>query len=384
MRVYRELLITVLFLSSLLIIPSTTSVRSRFSISTSGAIGLDWLRTDGRWIVDSEGNIISWRGVNIFDPRKRSLMGEDYGKMASWGVKTVRMPIEWHQIEPQPRTYDLSYLEYVDNQITWAKKYGIRVVLDMHHWYWSPHFTFFSNTSGKGYGMPVWLVGGYPDTECGWLDAITDFWLGKGPNATESSLHNPSMMDRCIFIWKFLASRYANESTIAMFDLFNEPPRGQLTHWEHAQYLYPFYEKLISEIRKVDSNHILNYQPTWGWATQHARLLNDRNIAFSFHFYRLKDNYEGNSSAIESSFTDMWSPVEDWNIPVWVSEVGIELFRPNFDLWANNILSILAKHKVGWTWYVYSRGYSEGYFLLDPDGKEKTELTTIVKAHLQE
>lgn len=379
MRVYRELLMTVLLLSSLLIIPSTASVRSKFSISSSGRIGLDWLRTDGKWIVDGEGNIISWRGVNIFDPRKRPLIGEDYGKMVSWGVKIVRMPIEWHQIEPQPEIYYLSYFEYLDKQITWAKKYGIRVVLDMHQWYWSPHFTFFSNTSGRGYGMPVWLVSGYPDTEDGWLDAVTDFWLGKEPNGTEASSLNPSMIDRYVSVWKFLASRYANEATIALFDLFNEPHHGRLSQTQHAQFLYPFYENLISEIREVDANHILNYQPALGSATSYARPLNESNITFSFHFYRLKTNYDGNSSELESTFLSVWNPIKGLNIPVWVSEVGIEFFRPNFNLWANDTLSILSRHQLGWTWWVYGKSDFPGYPLLYMDGTEKTEIVSILR-----
>lgn len=141
-RIFREVLVLVI-LFGLLIIPSTTSVRSKFSISSSRRIGLDWLRTDGKWIVDSERNIISWRGVNVMDVYVCPRTEEDYMRMASWGVRVVRVPIAWRYIEPEPGIYDLSYIEYIDRELTWAEKYRIYVVLDMHQWYWSPHFAFF-------------------------------------------------------------------------------------------------------------------------------------------------------------------------------------------------------------------------------------------------
>lgn len=345
-------------------------------VPSTGSISLNWLRANGTQIMDSNGNVVSWRGVNVHDPRNSPLVEEDYIKMASWGIKIIRMPIEWSQIEPQPGIYNLDYLEFVDRQITLAKKYGLYIVLNVHQWYWSPHFTFHGS---RGYGFPVWLVSEYPDTEDGWRDAVTDFWLGKGANGTEASSDNPSMIDRYISIWKLVAARYVNEPTIVSFDLFNEPSRGWLSPQQHAQYLYPFYEYLISEIREIDSNRLLNYQPTGGWGTPYARLIDKPNITFSFHFYELKNDYDGDSSKLETIFLNFWGPIKNWNIPIWVSEVGVELFNPNFSSWANDTLTIMTKYQLGWTWYAYIKSNYPAYALLYANGTEKTDITNILK-----
>ena len=390
MRVYRELLMTVLLLSSLLIIPSTSSARSKFSISSSERKGLNWLRTDGKWIVDSEGNITSWHGVNILDLRKRPSIGEDYGKMASWGVKIVRMPMEWHQIEPQPGTYDLSYLEYVDNQITWAKKYGIRVILDMHHWYWSPHFTFFSNTSGKGYGMPVWMVNGYPDSPEGLGQAITDFWLGKAPNGTEANETNLSMQDRFIELWKYIVDRYRNEALIMAYELLNEPLRsdihyeGGLTVWQTASYLYPLYKRLISAIRSIDPKRIIIYEPVGGWHIPSAMFLSEPNLIFSFHSYELNKEYDGNATALEELFYNKFltkpksNPIRKWNMPLLLGEFGTQLEFQNSDLWIKDMLTILRKYQLHWIYWAWYKA-DKGYALLYSNGTEKTLLTEPLK-----
>jgi aryl-phospho-beta-D-glucosidase BglC (GH1 family) len=144
---------------------------------------------------------------------------------------------------------------------------------------WSPHF--------GGNGVPVWLVGGYPQTDEGRVRAVNDFWLGKGPNGTQTSEANPSMMNRYIDMWVYVASRYANESTIAAYDLFNEPyaAPGLISYEEEPDYIFPFIEKLIDSIRKVDSRHILIYEPIGGYKIRNTWCLNRSNIVFSFHFY---------------------------------------------------------------------------------------------------
>jgi hypothetical protein len=359
---------------------------SQKNVSSYGVIsyrsGMSWLSTEGKWIVDSEGNIVILRGANFMGYEFGSWgshIEEDYAKMASWGFNVVRLPIAWHHIEKSSGVYDESYFtNYVDRDIAWAKKYGIYIILDMHQWYWSPRFTFFSDKGETGNGVPVWMVNGYENSREGMNQAITDFWLGKGPNGTSPSEPNPSMQDRFIAVWKYVATRYSNETTI-VYELFNEPPRGTLTTQEAASYLNPFYNKLIDQIRTIDSNHILFYEPIGGYSTSTAQLLNKLNMAFSFHFYELRNNYSGNVEDLLKEWKKKYDFVKDWSIPISVGEFGAYSGVINALLWINDTLSIFNENRLSWMWWTYYKSDTSTDCLCYRNGTERVELIQYLK-----
>ena len=343
-----------------------------------------WFRTEEKWIVDSQGNRTIFKGANFVgygweDWKSHTL--EDYERMKSWGFNVVRLPIGWNYIEPEPGAYSESYLAIVDKDVLWAKQVGIYLILDMHQTKWSPFFTF-DPERRKREGMPIWLVSGYEDSLGGWQQAVTDFWLGEAPNGTEATPENPSMRDRYITIWKLVASRYANETTIIAYDLFNEPPRGGILRTsEVASYLYPFYERLMTEIRNIDSNHIIIYQPMPGDAgVKYARKLDFSNLVFSFHFYYFRENYWGNIADLEATFLKYrWeepenNPIKNWSMPIWVGEFGSGL-----EEWTRDMVQIFDRYDLGWAWWSYYKSDKNSHVLLDSKGTERTYLTSYLK-----
>jgi hypothetical protein len=300
-------------------------------------------------------------------------------------VTVVRFPVRWDWLEPQPGNYSQTYLNTIDNEIALARKYGIYIILDMHQWHWSTVFTvhtpgpYFQNI---GFGFPPWLCSVYPDTDEGYNQTVNDFWSGKGPNGTVPSLSNPSQQDRFIAAWKLIASRYANEPTIAAYDLFNEPPRGVLNWTQHANILYPFYGRLMTEIRKVDTRHILNYEPSCGYATYYAKKINQPNTSISVNFYSLRQNYNGDSSALKAAFDSLYNPVKTWGIPYIITEVGIESSQSNFTLWMKSVLNIVSNYDLSWMWFAYYKSDSPSFAVLYSNGVEKTEMTSIIKPYL--
>jgi hypothetical protein len=321
---------------------------------------------------------------------------EDYARMASWGFNVVRLPIAWHYIEPQPRVYESSYFEkYVDRDVAWAKKYGIYIILDMHQWYWSPHFTFFSNGSWRGNGVPVWMVSGYPDSADGLGQAITDFWLGKAPNGTEAGETNPSMQDRFIDVWKYVVNRYRNEASILAYDLFNEPYRSDsyytngLTVWQTASYLYPFYNRLVSAIQEIDSKHIIIYEPVGGWHTPSTQKLTEPNLIFSFHCYDYNSQYDGNATALEENFYNKFlakplsHPIINWGIPLFIGEFGTYLEYLNADLWIKDMLIIFGRYQLHWAYWTFYKA-DKGSALLYSNGTEKISLTEPLKEAIRQ
>jgi endoglycosylceramidase len=268
----------------------------------------------------------------------------------------------------------------VDRDIAWAKKNGLSIILDMHQWIWSPHFTY----PGKGTnGVPSWSVRGYPDSAYGKNQSVADFWLGKGLNGTIASLTNPSMKDRYVEAWKHVALRYANEPTIMAYDLFNEPPDATaewLTTPQVSDALFSLYAKLIDAIRDVDSKHILIYQALGGGAWW-ARLIDLPNMAFSTHFYDLDRTYDGNKSKIENDFlARRWNaPVEDpinsWNIPILIGEFGYNDNWENSELWVRDVLSIFDKYQIKTQlWWAYFKSDTFGKALLLRNGTERIQV----------
>jgi endoglycosylceramidase len=355
-----------------------------------------WLRTNGKWIVDEDGNIVLLRGANFMGYEFGAWSAhteEDYARMASWGLNVVRLPIAWHYIEPEPGFYNESYFtNYVDRDITWAKKYGIYIILDMHQWYWSKHFSY----AGGGWtnGLPSWMISAYPNNATGLGQAINDFWLGKAPNGTEASAENPSMKDRFIAMWKYVAQRYANEPTIAGYDLFNEPYyaipyiEGGLDASQTATYLYPFYNRLIDAIRTVDSHHIIFYEPVGGWHTDSAQLLNKTNIVFSYHYYLLSGNYSGDASMLEKDIINRYldkptiNPIRNWNIPCFVGEFGVPLKVNNSSLWVRDTVSIWNRYEIGWAWWTYWKSDVADMSLCYANGTEKLQFIQYLKQSL--
>ena len=385
-----KVLIAGIILSSLLL----TSLAADFaysagtySISSSGRIAMGWLHTEGTQIVDDFGSVFSLQGANILGYDSNSHSQSDYAKMAGWGFNTVRLPIVWQYIEPQPGVFNSQYLDnFISRDLRWAEANGLHVVVDMHQWYWSPVFTFDATT---GSGFPRWACSGYPNTQQGYQQAVTDFFLNKGPNGTTASPTNPSMQDRYMTMWKYVASKFANESVVAGYDLFNEPLNGRympppqltanLSFQSITDIYFSFHDKLASEIRKVDANHILFYELYGPYISPEnlpvqAEALNDSNIVASFHFYHFRSSYNGDINWLNGMFnTWWWSSMKNLNIPIWVGEFGAFTEDTNSGVWARDTLNIFSLHGLGWTWWAYGKSDTDTFCLLHADGTERRE-----------
>jgi hypothetical protein len=278
--------------------------------------------------------------------------------------------------------YDANYLEkYVDQDLKWAETCGIYVVLDMHQWFWSSVFSF---SSSQGLGVPAWGCIDYPNNVNGYQQAVTDFWLGKGPNGTKATEANPSMQDRCIEAWKYIASKYAGCSTIAAFDLFNEPlcgpfmPPAQLVEsssmGDISSLVYSFYNRLISGIRSVDQRHIIVYETYGPFIDDYslpiqAGFVNDSNAVLSFHFYHFRKNYGGDVSWLRGVFEKWWwNSLKNLNIPIWVGEFGAFVEDQGSTLWVKDTLQIFREHDLGWAWWGYFKSDNCTNSLLNLNG----------------
>jgi endoglycosylceramidase len=384
-------LILLLMISSAQIISSVQAAQNGKSTHKGG-----FLRAEGRSIVDQAGDVALLRGANFYGYEYGFLdrhTESDYKRMASWGFNVVRLPVAWNFIEPQQGVYDERYLSYVDRDIKWAKKYGLYIILDMHQFGWSPYFTYF-DPLGRTAGVPSWAVSTYADTAEGNARARADFWESLGPNGTPTSDMNPSMQDRFVQMWKYVASRYAQQETVAAYDLFNEPTvyssgGGNVKYYDVSKLcsetLPAFYEKVVDGIRTVDGNHMILWEPANIWNRITSRV-NRPNMAFSPHypgyspFYKTtgigmsESGYDGNKTRLEASLLNTVIRLsEEWDIPVFVGEWGICVEALNAIQYIYDFAELMGRYALSGAWWTYGKS-TFGMNLLDKDGNERAAL----------
>jgi len=382
---------------------------SGVSVATAASpddMNVGFLKTDGRKIVDQVGNTVILRGANFFGyeygvgiEEKWNMHSEaDYRMMASWGFNVVRLPIAWSVIEPEPGKYDENYLSYVDREIGWAKANGLYVILDMHDNSWSPHFKYYDpwNTAG----VPSWAVSKYPDSAEGEARARADFWNDAGPNGTSVSSDNPSLRDRFLAVWKYVASRYVSETDVAGYDLLNEPTvfaRDDTTcyydyHRFVSETLPVFYEEVANAIRTADTEHMIFWEPAqipliWDNPSEYLGLMSTyptyvdlANAVYSPHYPGIGPGlslraYNGDKVRLESSLRDnVLSLSERWNQPVFIGEWGLTSEGGNAAQYIHDVSDLQDKYLLSSAWWTY--GYcSFGMCVFDDYGKERTTIT---------
>lgn len=356
------------------------------SSASTNATG--FLRAQGRWVVDQSGSLVILRGANFegYEYGQWDMHTEaDYQQMSSWGFNVVRLPIAWNFIEPKPGQYDETlFSQYVDRDIAWAKKYGIYVIIDLHQYGWSPYFTNYD--SWHTAGVPSWSVSGYPNTSQGEAQAKADFWNNMGPNGTLPTDTNPSMQDRFMQVWKYVAGRYSQEEAVAGYDILNEPMiysmNGDVSYNADrldrlcTETLPAFYNKAVDTVRTVDNNHMIFWEP----ALVGNKITSppDRpNMIYSPHYPGYEgmtmNGYDGNTTRLHASLEGWLLASQVWNQPVFVGEWGMRVEGTNAVQYILDLTDLMDEHLLGAAWWAYAKG-SFGMYLLDEAGNVRSTL----------
>ncbi|MHB1785794.1 MAG: glycoside hydrolase family 5 protein [Acidimicrobiales bacterium] len=206
----------------------------------------------------------------------------DLAQMRSLGFNFIRLAVSWSQLEPNPGTYSTTYISRIAQVVGWAREQGIYVLLDMHEDNYSrftpqtapvslpPLLTPTTPSGNHADGAPPWAVMGdgvpgravegqgelnaYAET------AFTNFWLNRVPTdpATGAPLPQgeapgPGLQDHYIGAMAALATRFKANSTVAGYEIMNEPLPGLLAApgvFDQG-YLYPFYRRTIDALTGV-------------------------------------------------------------------------------------------------------------------------------------
>ena len=254
----------------------------------------------------------------------------DFQLIADTGLNTIRLPVYYRTFLTTEDRYTLTdeqlcdmnfddielVFDKVDKFMEYAKKYNLKVILDMHG-----------------------VMGGQSGYEhCG--TDTCEFWFNDEYIVFMSNL------------WQAIAKHYATErsdlaSTILAYDLVNEPTQVQPNlgtgrdQWDGMDALY-------DAIREVDTQHVISIEGVWypnclpdpeeyGW----------ENVLYQYHFY----NWNHDKGVTNEMFYSMMFALyleSNYNVPKLVGEFN---FFGNKDAWSKYLVQY---DELGWGWTIWS------------------------------
>jgi endoglucanase len=220
------------------------------------------------------------------------------------GFNSIRVPLHYKFFE----TDDAEGFILLDRVIQWARQENLYIILDMHA------------APGGQTGKNIDDSDGYP-------------WLFSDASAQQ----------RTIAVWQRLARHYHNDSAVLGYDLLNEPIPNYPGLDRFNASLEPFYKRLSTAIRQVDTHHILILGGAQ-WDTDFSVFGPpfDKNVIYTFHRYH---------AAAEQATVQKYVDFRNlYNVPVWLGESG-----ENADEWIAQFVSVLEKNDIGWAFWPYKK-----------------------------
>jgi hypothetical protein len=247
---------------------------------------------------------------------------DDVASWKSWGVNTVRVPINHHAISTGPGVYVDAGFAGIDQLVAWCKANGIYVILDLH--------------AAPG-AQNCEEMGDSPD-------GVAHLW--KDPT---------SYRQWTIDLWQTIAKRYANETAVGGYDIFDEPYDTEASgdFSSGAPTLRSMYVDVTQAIRAVDPNHILFFEGTnWSSIDSSAGGKNgfaglapawDPQMAWAFHKY-----WDDNTTAAIQGYLDLRTSTQR---PVWNGETGEDQKTG----WSGAMIALLEANGIGWNVWTYKK-----------------------------
>lgn len=273
------------------------------------------------------------RGFVIGSTKFPALSDSDFGAMKSYGANLLRYFVIFKRCEGC-LSYGLDSRTYInlDNTLAKASRNGMHVVITV---------------AAEG-------------------DERSVLW------------EEPRLQDSFIETWALLAKRYKDHTTVAGYDLLNEPVPPGFTYAIRASTWQDFAKRLAKSIRVVDPNHTIIVQsapdavPT---GFENLRPIGLDNVVYSFHFYlpmglthqNVLGNYKGNveypstsldRKSLSKSLDQVRKFAKTYSVPIFVGEFSCVRWAPKGSA-SNYIRDAIALFEAeGWPWVYHEfRGW---------------------------
>ena len=226
--------------------------------------------------------------------RSHWMKESDFDIIKSFGMNTIRLPFDYKLLmdsDTKPFKLKSDAWEWLDLTIKIAKEKGLYVILDMH------------GAPGRQSGMDHSGRVGY-----------NKLWSNKG------------FQDQTAWLWKQISNRYKNESTVAAYDLLNEP-------WGSSEKnLKKIVLKCYKEIRKNNDGHLVIFPGHTSGIDfyQNIKSVELSNVIYTMHFYPGFFGWGSATPFIHAEFLLEGLPnwvekMEEFNSPLLIGEFNVVL-----------------------------------------------------------
>lgn len=287
---------------------------------------VEWISVEGNRFVNESGETRIFQGVNIRDPHNLAKDGRwekaHFEEAKKWGANVIRLPIHpgaWRE------RGEASYLQLIDQAVTWARELGLYLILDWHS---------IGNLKEEKFQNKMYIT-------------------------TLEETHS---------FWNTVSRRYVDEPVVAMYELYNEPTIsgdrfGEMTWSEWKQ----INEEMIRIIRGNHPKAVI-LVAGFNWAYDLMPIKNDpvnaSGIAYVSHPYP-----EKRKAPWESQWEEDWGFVAE-KYPVILTEIGFALPEERGvhipvhgdETYGNALVDFTAERGISWVAWCFSSKWSPYMF----------------------
>lgn len=260
-------------------------------------------------MVGPEQAALFWRTF-----QERYITEDDIRYIASKGANTVRLPFHYALLtDDDYMGYTAKQgFQYMDSAVTWCRRAGLYVILDMHD-------------------CPAGQTGDNIDDSYGYPFLF----------------FSTQAQTRFCSLWREIAQHYRNENTVLGYELMNEPIAHYFTDSVQDTItcrLEPLYARCVDSIRAVDDRHIILLGGSrWNGSFElFTGAITDTNIVYACHRYGHPADEEGIKDFIR--FRD------SLNVCMVMTETG-HRNQP----WLEQQAATLRRNNIGLTWWPYKK-----------------------------
>lgn len=246
--------------------------------------------------------------------RNNYITNSDFVRVKELGYNVIRIPYHYNLFwNTSTGVVKNDGFVWLDKALNWAKANGVYVIFCLH--------------AAPGYQNP--------DHHSDNPGTSVNFWGNNWANVTIAKK-----------VWRHIANHYKNyngNEWIAGYDLLNEP---KLDIQSEKYKLKQAYKEMTSEIRAVDSNHLIFAEGNY-YSSDFYDMLErwDSKLVFSNHYYGAQN--EGNPNP---QLDLIKGQASNLNIPLWVGEFG-----ENSSNWVKAARTDYDGQNVGWAFWAWKR-----------------------------
>ena len=331
-----------------------------------------FLSANGKALINSEGNTVLLRGVNIGnyfvqefwmgpteetarvhcqkeleevlserfgEERKDELLKvyrdryfteKDFDYIKECGFNCIRLPLWYGVFTDEQGNFREDAFSRTDWFVREAAKRDLYVILDMHGAYGSQNGSDHAGIDGKD------------DKK-----TASEFFFG------DRAKENQELFYR---LWETIAEHYLNDPAVLGYDLLNEPfctyrYNSGLSDREFHDLLYPVYEEAYRRIRAKDPGRLIILEAVWDASDlPNPKKYDFTNVMYSYHNYEYS-NYQNEDNAQIKSMERKIRGIKkaNYNVPSYLGEFN---YFNSMDAWAEG-LRLLHKSGLSWTLWSY-------------------------------